>query len=114
MPPLEIETRNPETRRFSKTEIVESGNSHTLYNHIPEENRKEILFAECRDEGTSIITRVELDPSSSVEPGKMYMIVPGPEPPKEVARLGKGNPPFEVTIKEGPFAIPTQYRFTHK
>ena len=113
MPPLEIETRNPETRRFSKTEIVESGNSHTLYNHIPEENRKEILFAECRDEGTSIITRVELDPSSSVEPGKMYMIVPGPEPLKEVARLGKDDS-FEVTIKKAPFGIPIQHRFTHK
>ena len=113
MPRLEISERRPETRRWKRVKIVTPGNSHTLYNHIPKENRKELLFAECTDEGTAIISRVELDPSSSVEPGKMYMIVPGPEPLKEVARLGKDDS-FEVTIKKAPFGIPIQHRFTQK
>ena len=113
MAPLEIATYSKETRRWRKAGKVEPGNSRTLYSHIPEDNKKEMFLVECKDEEISIISSMELDPGSSVEPGRLYDILPGPESPKEVARLEKGNS-FEITIKEAEYGIPTQYRFTHK
>lgn len=108
---LEIAKLNPETRRFSRAEIVEPGDSRTLINH-GSDGKKEVILLE-RTGDISIISRAEIDKTSSVEPGRLYLIDGVQEPLKDVARLEQGHS-LDLTIKEAEFGTPTQYRFTHK
>lgn len=111
MPPLEFVTYNPENERWSKKGAVKPGEIHTLFNFRPEDRKQEMIILESGDAASTIRT-AELGKGSFVQPGRMQ-VIGELGPPKEVARLEKGES-FEMTIKEYEYSLPIRYRFSHK